>query len=71
MEGRLKHLKGHLIVSCQALPDEPFILHSLWEEWHWAAKGGASWNSCKYKRRYCRNPKKGRSSSHRNYKAGL
>ena len=26
MEGRLKHLKGHLIVSCQALPHEP--LHS-------------------------------------------
>ena len=26
MEGRLNHLKGHLIVSCQALPHEP--LHS-------------------------------------------
>ena len=42
MEGRLNHLKGHLIVSCQALPHEP--LHSSFVMGRMAlaaAEGGA------------------------------
>ena len=34
MNPRIENLKGKLIVSCQALPDEPRTLLSLWEEWH-------------------------------------
>lgn len=35
MNQKVENLKGKLIVSCQALPDEPLPLLLLWEEWLW------------------------------------
>ena len=31
---KIENLKGKLIVSCQALPNEPLHSPLLWEEWH-------------------------------------
>ena len=34
MNPKVENLKGKLIVSCQALPDEPLHSSFIMEEWH-------------------------------------
>lgn len=50
MNQKVENLKGKLIVSCQALSNEPLHSSFLWDAWLWLQKKVEHLEPCKYKR---------------------
>ena len=71
MNPKVENLKGKLIVSCQALPDEPLHSSFIMGRMALAAKQGGASNPRKYTRGYQRDQNTGRSSGDRNHQEKL